>query len=162
MPFGYFILIPGYALAVLGAAYGLLMQARARRARRAPAPGPELPPVTTETWWGRQPAAGGAPRDVLEIAWLQGGAARTADTALLTMQQDGLLHIDRQGHLFLAPGARPRTPVERAITTECAEAGRSGAPVALRDLRKRLIGHQETVAIGASLTERGLAYGPED
>ncbi|WP_190111297.1 TIGR04222 domain-containing membrane protein [Streptomyces cinnamoneus] len=149
--------MPGYALAIAYAFYGRLMEDRALLAYRT-APAPDLPALTTAAHWGTRPAPGGASREVLEIAWLQGGAPRTADTALLTMQQDGLLRVDGQGEVSLMAGSLPRTPAERAVTDEHAEAGRHASAVTLGDLRNRLIGNQKIAAIGESLIRRGLAY----
>ncbi|WFB05625.1 TIGR04222 domain-containing membrane protein [Streptomyces sp. LX-29] len=158
MSFGYFLLLPGYALAVVCAVYGWRAEAHARRAARRTTPAPDLPAVTTAAHWGTRPAAGGASREVLEIAWLQGGAPRTVDTALLTMEQDGLLRVDAQGKVRLTADSLPRTPAERAITDEHAEAGRHAGAVTLGDLRGRLIANQEIAAIGESLVHRGLAH----
>ncbi len=158
MPFGYFLLVPGYALAIACALYGRRTEDQAHHAHRT-APAPDLPATTTAAHWGTQPAPGGASREVLEIAWLQGGAPRTADTALLTMQQDGLLKVDDQGDVFLTTGSLPRTPAEQAVTDEHTEARRHASSVTLGDLRGRLIANQEIVAIGESLAQRGLAYG---
>ncbi|MEU1310591.1 TIGR04222 domain-containing membrane protein [Streptomyces cinnamoneus] len=157
MPFGYFLLVPGYALAIAFAVYGRLIEDRTHLAYRT-APAPDLPALTTAAQWGTHPAPGGASREVLEIAWLQGGAPRTADTALLTMRQDGLLRVDGQGEVSLIAGTLPRTPAERAIIDEHTEAGRHASAVTLGDLRDRLIGNQEIAAIGESLVQRGLAY----
>ncbi|MEV5240114.1 TIGR04222 domain-containing membrane protein [Streptomyces cinnamoneus] len=157
MPFGFFLLLPGYALALAYAVYGRLTEDRAHLAHRT-APAPDLPAETTAAHWGTSPASGGASREVLEIAWLRGGAPRTVDTALLTMQQDGMLSVDDQGEVSLPVGSLPRTPAERAIVDEHTEAGRHASAVTLGELRTRLIGNQEIAAIGESLVRRGLAY----
>ncbi|MGR8007480.1 TIGR04222 domain-containing membrane protein [Streptomyces hypolithicus] len=103
----------------------------------------------------RGSGAGYAHDDLMEIAFLSGGPARTVDTALATMYADGRLAIGGPG--VVSPRSTvARDPVERAVLAELAAAPNG----ALHHLRHAVMRGAAVQEIGDSLAFRGLMVAP--
>ncbi|MFF0478146.1 TIGR04222 domain-containing membrane protein [Streptomyces sp. NPDC004284] len=99
--------------------------------------------------------SGGPVHDRYELAFLNGGPARVADTALAALQADGRLAIGGPGIVAVV---RPTAhdPVERAVLQEQAAAPHG----ALHHLRLRVMRHPAVQEIGGGLAARGLVVDP--
>ncbi|MFC8506865.1 TIGR04222 domain-containing membrane protein [Streptomyces sp. NPDC057411] len=119
---------------VIGAAAVALMIALSRRARGG---------------------SGGAVHDRYEAAFLNGGPARVADTALASLAADGRIAIGGPGIVqVLRPTAHD--PVERAVLQELAAAPHG----ALAPLRYAVMRHPAVQETGDALAARGLIVVP--
>ncbi|MFE3641145.1 TIGR04222 domain-containing membrane protein [Streptomyces sp. NPDC059169] len=100
-------------------------------------------------------ASGGRVHDMLEAAFLYGGPARAADTALAAMQADGRLAVGGPGIVSVV---RPvaHDPVERAVVHEAAVAPNG----ALHTLRFAVMRNPAVQEIGDGLAARGLMLRP--
>ncbi|MGW1515046.1 TIGR04222 domain-containing membrane protein [Streptomyces sp. NPDC002394] len=98
---------------------------------------------------------GGPVHDRYELAFLNGGPARVADTALAALQADGRLAIGGPGIVAVV---RPTAydPVERAVL-EVQAAAPHGA---LHHLRLGVMRHPAVQEIGDGLAARGLVVAP--
>ncbi|MBH0244252.1 TIGR04222 domain-containing membrane protein, partial [Streptomyces cavourensis] len=100
----------------------------------------------------------GAPypvRDLYEAAFLNGGPARVADTALTTLYGDGRVLIGGPG-IVSVRHEQAHDPVERAVFQVLATAP-SGA---LHAVREAVMRHPAVQEIGDRLAERGLLVPP--
>ncbi|MFE3070529.1 TIGR04222 domain-containing membrane protein [Streptomyces sp. NPDC059247] len=99
--------------------------------------------------------SGGPLHDRYEAAFLNGGPARVADTALAALQADGRLAVGGPGIVsVLRPLAYD--PVERAVLQAHAEAPHG----ALHQLRLAVMRHPAVQEIGDGLAARGLLVAP--
>lgn len=105
----------------------------------------------------RRPSAGPCPtvHDLYEAAFLNGGPARVADTALTVLYTDGRVLVGGPGIVSVR---RPQAndPVERAVLQELSTAP-SGALHVVRDAVTR---HPAVQEIGDGLAQRGLLVPP--
>ncbi|WP_405858608.1 TIGR04222 domain-containing membrane protein [Streptomyces sp. NBC_00090] len=99
--------------------------------------------------------SGGPLHDRYEAAFLNGGPARVADTAIAALQADGRLAIGGPGIVAVV---RPTAydPVERAVLQEHAAAPHG----ALHHLRLAVMRHPAVQEIGDGLAGRGLIVAP--
>ncbi|MFF8839184.1 TIGR04222 domain-containing membrane protein [Streptomyces sp. NPDC015130] len=99
--------------------------------------------------------SGGPVHDRYEAAFLNGGPARVADTALAALQYDGRIAIGGPGIVAVV---RPvaHDPVERAVLEEHAAAPHG----ALHHLRLAVMRHPAVQEIGDGLAGRGLIVEP--
>ncbi|MEU8759939.1 TIGR04222 domain-containing membrane protein [Streptomyces sp. NPDC048659] len=119
-----------------GAAALVLLTVLARRARRGP---------------------GGPVHDRYEAAFLNGGPARTVDSALASLGADGRIAVGGPGIVrVLRPVAHD--PVERAVLDELAAAPHG----ALATLRLAVMRHPAVQSTGDGLAARGLITAPAD
>ncbi|MYS79524.1 TIGR04222 domain-containing membrane protein [Embleya scabrispora] len=95
--------------------------------------------------------------DLVEYAFVSGGAARAADVCVLRLLGTGSLHLSRDGQVVAArtpePGAAPDAPL-RVLDEEY-----GGLP--LRELRVRVAASPEIQAIGTALLAAGLVARPD-
>ncbi|MYR92413.1 MULTISPECIES: TIGR04222 domain-containing membrane protein [unclassified Streptomyces] len=107
----------------------------------------------------RRPSAGPSPavHDLYEAAFLNGGPARVADTALTALHSDGRVLIGGPGIISVQ---RPQAndPVERAVLQALSTAP-SGA---LHAVREAVMHHPAVQEIGDGLAQRGLLVRPAD
>lgn len=104
---------------------------------------------------GVRSGSGGRVHDLMEAAFLNGGPARAADTALAAMQADGRLAVGGPGIVsVLRPVAHD--PVERAVIHE-AGAAQNGS---LHTLRFAVMCNPAVQEIGDGLAARGLMIPP--
>ncbi|MET7755116.1 TIGR04222 domain-containing membrane protein [Streptomyces sp. NPDC005389] len=98
---------------------------------------------------------GGPVHDRYEAAFLNGGPARVADTALSALQADGRLAVGGPGIVAVV---RPvaHDPVERAVL----EAHAAAPHGALHHLRTAVMRHPAVQEIGDGLAARGLVVDP--
>ncbi|MEU2432431.1 TIGR04222 domain-containing membrane protein [Streptomyces sp. NPDC007861] len=103
----------------------------------------------------RRSGPGGPAHHLMEVAFLNGGPGRVADTALAAMASDGRLAVGWPG---IATVQRPvaHDPVERAVLMEAAAAP-SGA---LHTLRVAVMRNPAVQEIGDGLAARGLMVVP--
>ncbi|MGW7368361.1 TIGR04222 domain-containing membrane protein [Streptomyces sp. NPDC054841] len=104
---------------------------------------------------GMRRGPGGPVHDLLEAAFLNGGPARVADTALAAMQADGRLAVGGPGIVAVQQPVG-RNHVERAVLLELAAAP-SGA---LHTLRLAVMRNPAVQEIGDGLAARGLMVPP--
>ncbi|MFH8882816.1 TIGR04222 domain-containing membrane protein [Streptomyces californicus] len=113
--------------------------------------------TTAATAGSRRPSAGPFPgvHDLYEAAFLNGGPARVADTALTALYADGRVLIGGPGIISVQ---RPHAndPVERAVLQELSAAP-SGA---LHVVREAVMRHPAVQEIGDGLAQRGLLVPP--
>ncbi|MGA5639287.1 TIGR04222 domain-containing membrane protein [Streptomyces cinereoruber] len=99
--------------------------------------------------------SGGPVHDRYEAAFLNGGPARVADSALAALQADGRIAVGGPGIVAVVrPTARDL--VERAVLQEHAAAPHG----ALHHLRLAVMRHPAVQEIGDGLAERGLLVDP--
>ncbi|MFF4081045.1 TIGR04222 domain-containing membrane protein [Streptomyces sp. NPDC001777] len=98
---------------------------------------------------------GGPVHDLHEVAFLNGGPGRVADTVLTAMHTDGRIAVGGPG-IVAVRRAEAHDPVERAVLQEHA-AGSSGA---LHTLREAVMRHPAVQEIGDGLAARGLLAPP--
>ncbi|MGW0547492.1 TIGR04222 domain-containing membrane protein [Streptomyces altiplanensis] len=103
----------------------------------------------------RSPGGPAHVHDLMEVAFLNGGPARTVDTALATMHSDGRLAIGGPG-IASARSTLARDPVERTVFAELAAAPNG----ALHTLRHAVMRSATVQEIGDSLAFRGLMVEP--
>ncbi|XIE80629.1 TIGR04222 domain-containing membrane protein [Streptomyces sp. SBR177] len=103
----------------------------------------------------RRAPAGGAVHDRYETAFLNGGPARVADTAITALHSDGRILVGGPG-IVQVLRATAYDPVERAVLQEL-----SAAPTAaLGPLRFAVMRHPAVQEIGDGLAARGLILEP--
>ncbi|WP_370415463.1 TIGR04222 domain-containing membrane protein [Streptomyces fradiae] len=103
----------------------------------------------------RTPPGGVAVHDRYETAFLNGGPARVADTAITALHADGRLMVGGPGIVqVLRPTAYD--PVERAVLQELS----SALTAALGPLRFAVMRHPAVQEIGDGLAARGLILQP--
>lgn len=104
-----------------------------------------------------RPSAGPSPavHDLYEAAFLNGGPARVADTALTALYADGRVLIGGPG-IISVRHAHANDPVERAVFQELSTAP-SGA---LHVVREAVMRHPAVQEIGDGLAQRGLLVPP--
>ncbi|MFC5804749.1 TIGR04222 domain-containing membrane protein [Streptomyces formicae] len=103
----------------------------------------------------RRSGPGGPVHDLMEVAFLNGGPGRVADTALAAMASDGRLTVGWPG---IATVQHPvaNDPVERAVLLEAAAAPNG----ALHTLRVAVMRNPAVQEIGDGLAARGLMVVP--
>ncbi|WP_257623698.1 TIGR04222 domain-containing membrane protein [Streptomyces griseus] len=127
-------------LATLGVAVStvlLVVRSGAERSRRPPA----SPDATLH--------------DLYEVAFLNGGPARVADTALTALHADGRLAVGGPG-IVAVQRSQANDPVERAVFQELAAAPNG----ALHVLREAVMRHPAVQEVGDGLAARGLLVAP--
>lgn len=124
-------------LAVVVSSVLLVVKAVAARSHRPPAP------------------AGLALHHLYEAAFLGGGPARVADTALTSLQSNGRILIGGPG-IVSVQWPEPNDPVEHAVLQELSTAP-SGA---LHVVREAVMRHPAVQEIGDGLAARGLLVPP--
>ncbi|MCX4655943.1 TIGR04222 domain-containing membrane protein [Streptomyces microflavus] len=104
-----------------------------------------------------RPSAGPSPavHDLYEAAFLNGGPARVADTALTALYADGRVLIGGPG-IISVRHPHANDPVERAVFQELSTAP-SGA---LHVVREAVMRHPAVQEIGDGLAQRGLLVPP--
>ncbi|WP_033212615.1 TIGR04222 domain-containing membrane protein [Kitasatospora phosalacinea] len=97
----------------------------------------------------------GRGQSLFEVAFLSGGPARVADTALVRMEREGRVVVSRARRVTVTAD-RTSDPVERVLVT--AVGGRAGRDLSV--LRACVMGSPEVQKIGDGLAARGLLRDP--